>query len=163
MAKDTQKRDVNLSSIRWDIFKNLVSEKMNPISLNLENFVLVLRESDGYLVGFGQLKALSSDSMELSSIFVVPEYRGQGFSGLIINSLLMNNETSEKSKHLPVYLTTLKSREGLYGKHGFKTLDLAESGNNRHIPLVLRFEKAIGTPIACLAAQESLIIMKYTP
>lgn len=56
------------------ILKTLLAEKLNPLSLDLSRFV-VATDSQGALAGFGQVKPLEENKMELSSLVVYPQYR----------------------------------------------------------------------------------------
>jgi len=66
------------ASHRLPILKTLLAEKLNPLSLDMQRFVIATAAAPTEkqkLIGFGQLKALDSKSLELSSLVVDPEYR----------------------------------------------------------------------------------------
>ena len=60
---------------RWAILSALLKERLNPLSLDLSKFVAARTPADGSLAGFGQLKPLGEDAMELSSLVVLPPHR----------------------------------------------------------------------------------------
>lgn len=61
---------------RWPILSLIMKEKINPLSLDMRNF-MVARDEQGSVIACGQLKPLSSSAttLELSSIVVLPEKR----------------------------------------------------------------------------------------
>jgi hypothetical protein len=66
------------ASHRLPILKLLLAEKLNPLSLDMHRFVVATSTTPSdqqKLIGFGQLKPLDSNSLELSSLVVDPEYR----------------------------------------------------------------------------------------
>ena len=65
--------------LKIPILKTLLSEKLNPLSLDLARFV-VATDAQGTLAGFGQVKPLEENKMELSSLVVYPQYRYESIS-----------------------------------------------------------------------------------
>ncbi len=68
------------SSQRLPILKTLLAEKLNPLSLDMKRFVVATTSpspsaEQSRLIGFGQLKPLDTNALELSSLVVDPEYR----------------------------------------------------------------------------------------
>ena len=68
-------------SQKLPILKRLLAEKLNPLSLDMDRFTVATTtaasstEEEEKLIGFGQLKPLDANSLELSSLVVDPEYR----------------------------------------------------------------------------------------
>lgn len=93
---------------------------INPMGLDWKRFVVAVNDQDQVL-GIGQLKphGPSGDVLELASIAVYPEYRGQGIARAIIEFLL-------KDSPRPLYLTCISTLESLYQKFGFHTISYDE-------------------------------------
>ncbi|KAH7617228.1 hypothetical protein NADE_007014 [Nannochloris sp. 'desiccata'] len=152
-------------SHRLQIVKFLLAEKLNPLSLDMQRFVVATTTTtpsleQQKLIGFGQLKPLDSHSLELSSLVVDPEYRGQGLGKALVAEILAA-AVPDKA----VLLITVTARRKFYEACGFQEVSpssLIATTHSVGIPLSLRIEKLIGSPIAQLAAQDSLIIMKYS-
>ncbi|KAG7674981.1 hypothetical protein Ndes2526B_g07825 [Nannochloris sp. 'desiccata'] len=151
-------------SHRLQIAKFLLAEKLNPLSLDMQRFVVATTTTPSLeqqkLIGFGQLKPLDSHSLELSSLVVDPEYRGRGLGKALIAEILAA-AVPDKA----VLLITVTARRKFYEACGFQEVSPSSTSLIAYsvsIPLSLRIEKMIGSPIAQLAAQDSLIIMKYS-
>ena len=80
--------------------------------------------------------------------------------------------TADPSKS--IFLITITARRNFYEQCGFQEVSSPSTTTTTtttatdakmlvSIPLSLKIEKLIGSPIAQLAAQDSLIIMKYSP
>jgi N-acetylglutamate synthase-like GNAT family acetyltransferase len=91
---------------------------INPIGLDWKRFVVAANDRDE-MIGIGQLKPHGRDILELASIAVYPEYRGQGAARAIIEHLIDIGLR-------PLYLTCISSLEPLYEKFGFRTISYAE-------------------------------------
>ena len=62
------------------------SERLNPIGLRWENFVIALDGGD--VVGAAQIRNHKDGSRELGSLVVQQSWRGQGLAGSLIETLL---------------------------------------------------------------------------
>jgi amino-acid N-acetyltransferase len=91
---------------------------INPMGLDWRRFIVAVNDQDQVL-GVGQLKPHGTDVLELASIAVFPEYRGQGVARAVIEHLL-------KDSPRPLYLTCISTLEPLYTKFGFRTISQAE-------------------------------------
>jgi N-acetylglutamate synthase-like GNAT family acetyltransferase len=60
--------------------------KLNPRNLHWEHFLVA--EENGKIVGVRQVKVHAQGTHEVASGFVLPEYRNQGISALLMNELL---------------------------------------------------------------------------
>ena len=161
VSQGREKED-EVRQLQWQITKELIAESLNPLGLRLENVVLVRRVSDGALAGFGRLRRLTDYAMELSSLLVMKEYRRLGLGREIVRMLLAQHDASEM-REIPIYLICVRYREGFYKSFGFRTIDKNQNKEDHdEIPLILKLEVLLGTPIACLAARDRLVIMKYT-
>jgi len=99
--------------------KDLInSVGINPMGLDWKRFVVAVNEQD-QVIGTGQLKPHGGDILELASIAVIPEYRGQGIARAIIEYLL-------KDSARPLYLTCRSNLEPLYKKFGFHAITYNE-------------------------------------
>jgi ribosomal protein S18 acetylase RimI-like enzyme len=168
--RNIQIRPVRSSEDLWTIRRRLLQEYMNPLSIRAEHVLvaydvmddrLLNRNSDvcnadsvttssskttNSLVGFGQLRPLdtndagSVDTMELASIYVIPQYRHEGIASQIIQALLARvsvdtrNDTASTSdntriitttttKPVIIFLLTLRPIIPLYERHGFRVVD----------------------------------------
>ena len=157
--------------LKLDILKILLAEKLNPLSLDLRNFVIAYApitpppqpsderppytHGDLDLAGFGQIKPLSSSpaphDKELSSLVVLKPYRHQGLGCQLVEQLLQRASPAPNN----VYLITVNKRRNFYERCGFQKVD------DRTMPATLRVEKLLGTPIALAFAQDTLIVMRY--
>lgn len=87
---------------------------INPFGLQWENFVIVETET-GDLIGCVQLKPHRDRSVELASLAVEEDYRGQGVARRLIERLLENSPR-------PLYLVCRPSLVPLYEKFGFRVI-----------------------------------------
>ena len=85
--------------------------RINPIGLNWRRFVIAL-DSQGEIIGCGQVKPHRDGSNELASIAVTPAWRGRGVARAIIERLLAENPG-------PLYLTCRASLGPFYERFGF--------------------------------------------
>ncbi len=99
--------------------KDLIHEVgINPTGLDWKRF-LVAMDASGRVIGCGQIKPHGQDILELASIAVKPEYRGQGIARSIIDRLLAENPR-------PLYLMCIEHNGPMYEKFGFQRIELAD-------------------------------------
>jgi N-acetylglutamate synthase-like GNAT family acetyltransferase len=91
---------------------------INPMDLDWRRFIVAVDVHD-QILATGQIKPHGKDILELASIAVAPEYRGQGLARAIIEYLL-------KDSPRPLYLTCRSRLEPLYKKFGFRTITYEE-------------------------------------
>jgi N-acetylglutamate synthase-like GNAT family acetyltransferase len=91
---------------------------INPMDLDWRRFVVAVDDQD-QVIAAGQVKPHKGDILELASIAVVPEHRGQGLARAIIEQLLNDNPR-------PLYLTCRARLQPFYQKFGFQPLSHAE-------------------------------------
>ncbi len=91
---------------------------INPMSLDWRRFVVAVDEA-GRLVGCGQLKPHGRELVELASIAVQPDRRGEGIARAVIEALLPRAPR-------PVYLICRAELGMFYQKWGFRSLALKE-------------------------------------
>ena len=84
---------------------------INPMGLDWKRFIVAV-DTEGRVVGTGQLKPHGADILELSSIAVSPDHRGEGIARAIIENLL-------KESPRPLYLTCVSTMGAMYEKFGF--------------------------------------------
>ncbi len=87
---------------------------INPTGLDWKRFVVAV-DGMGKVIACGQLKPHGKDILELASIAVLPEYRGQGLARVVIEQLL--NESTR-----PLYLMCVSHNGPMYEKFGFKSI-----------------------------------------
>jgi N-acetylglutamate synthase-like GNAT family acetyltransferase len=120
---------------------------INPMGLDWKRFVVAVNEQD-VMVGCGQLKPHGEDILELASLAVYPEYRGQGVARLIIEYLLKNSPR-------PLYLMCESSNGPLYEKFDFRVLTYDEMPR-----YFQRMSKLAGLVTILAQREERLLIMK---
>src|SRR5206468_11470410 len=97
------------------------------------NFLVA--EEDSAAVGIGQVKRHHDGTRELASMVVVPERRGQGVGGAIIEKLIADHPGEV------LHLTCRRQLAGYYEKFGFKVVDESEYSLyfRRLLPLAILF------------------------
>ncbi len=104
-------RQEDASSIRALIHR----VEINPIGLDWRRFTLAV-DSQDQMLGCGQLKRHSDGSLELASIAVEENWRGQGIAAKIIEYLISTSPSG------PLYLTCRANLGSFYERFGFITL-----------------------------------------
>ena len=128
--------------------RNLIHEAgINPIGLDWRRFVVAVNDRDE-MIGCGQLKPHGADILELASIAVCPEHRGQGVARAIIEHLL-------KDSPRPLYLMCESSLGRLYEKFGFRPAAFDEMPR-----YFKRMTRLAGLVTALARREERLLIMK---
>jgi N-acetylglutamate synthase-like GNAT family acetyltransferase len=120
---------------------------INPMGVDWKRFIVAVNPQDRIL-GIGQLKPHREDILELASIAVYPEYRGQGIARAIIEQLL-------KDGPRPLYLMCESSNGPLYEKFGFRSISYDEMPR-----YFRRISKLAGLANKLAHSNESLLIMK---
>jgi N-acetylglutamate synthase-like GNAT family acetyltransferase len=88
--------------------------QINPTGLKWERFIVAEAE-DGHVVGCCQIKPHRDGSIELASLVVHPDWRGQGIGRAMIEHFLSVHEGD-------LYLMCRSNMRSLYEKFGFKTI-----------------------------------------
>ena len=78
-----------------DITRLVHQARLNPRGLDWLGFVIA--EADGATVGVAQVRRHPDGSRELASLVVLPEHRGHGVAGSMIDALLVD-ETGPSSR-----------------------------------------------------------------
>lgn len=120
---------------------------INPMGLDWKRFVVAVNTEEQVL-GIGQLKPHGGDILELASIAVFPEFRGQGVARAIIEQLL-------KESPRPLYLMCQSSLGPLYEKFGFRGLTYADMPR-----YFQRISKLVGIVTTLAQRDERLLVMK---
>jgi len=120
---------------------------INPMGVDWKRFIVAVNPQDRIL-GIGQLKLHREDILELASIAVYPEYRGQGIARAIIEQLL-------KDGPRPLYLMCESSNGPLYEKFGFHSISYDEMPR-----YFQRINKLAGLANKLAHSNERLLIMK---
>jgi N-acetylglutamate synthase-like GNAT family acetyltransferase len=130
------------------VIKDLIySVGINPMGLDWKRFVVAVDAQD-QVVATGQIKPHGRDTLELASIAVKPEYRGQGLARAIIEHLL-------KDSPRPLYLTCVSALEPFYNKFGFISIPYPEMPR-----YFQRISKLAGLVFTLASRGESLLVMK---
>jgi len=110
---------------------------INPMDLDWRRFIIAV-DSQDHIIATGQIKPHGRDILELASVAVTPEYRGQGLARAIIEHLL-------KDSPRPLYLTCRSKLEPLYEKFGFQAIPYEEMPRfYQRISKLVGFIKAVG-------------------
>ena len=120
---------------------------INPRGLDWKRFVVAVDDRDE-MIGCGQLKPHGQEILELASIAVYPDHRGQGIARAIIEHLL-------KDSPRPLYLMCQSSLGPLYEKFGFQAIPYEEMP--RHFQ---RISKLVGLVTTLAQREERLLVMK---
>jgi N-acetylglutamate synthase-like GNAT family acetyltransferase len=91
---------------------------INPTGLSWKRFIVAV-DTDGTMIGCGQVKPHRDGSLELASIAVSPEWRGRGVARAIIEHLIERYPGR-------LYLMCRSPLEALYRKFGFEAIEYAE-------------------------------------
>ena len=120
---------------------------INPMGVDWKRFVVAV-DSQGQIIGIGQLKPHGKDILELASIAVYPEYRGRGIARAIIEYLL-------KDSPRPLYLMCESQNGSLYEKFGFREIPYEEMPR-----YFQRISKLAGLATTLARHDQRLMIMK---
>jgi len=120
---------------------------INPMGLDWKRFIVAVNDREEIL-GIGQLKPHGEEVLELASIAVYPEYRGNGVARAIIEYLL-------KDSPRPLYLTCISTLEPLYQKFGFQTISYSDMPR-----YFQRISKLANVFFTFAYKDESLLVMK---
>ncbi len=88
------------------------------MDLDWRRFILVV-DGTNQILACGQIKPHGKEVMELASIAVRPDYRGQGLARRVIEHLLVAGPR-------PLYLTCRSPLGAFYEKWGFQAIGLDE-------------------------------------
>ena len=120
---------------------------INPMGLDWKRFIVAVDARDR-VIGTGQLKPHGSEILELASIAVSPDRRGEGIARAIIEQLL-------KDGPRPLYLTCISTMGPMYEKFGFISLSYAEMPK-----FFQRLIKAVNMMMTFAREGEHLQVMK---
>eukprot|EP00614_Pseudopedinella_elastica_P035423 CAMPEP_0172618046 /NCGR_PEP_ID=MMETSP1068-20121228/76571_1 /TAXON_ID=35684 /ORGANISM="Pseudopedinella elastica, Strain CCMP716" /LENGTH=164 /DNA_ID=CAMNT_0013424067 /DNA_START=197 /DNA_END=691 /DNA_ORIENTATION=+ len=134
--------------LRGAIFR----ERMNPLFIDSKNFFVA--RSSNQVIGCGQIRPIGDSCFELASLAVDDVNRGQGIGAAIVSELVTDALSAGKSD---IFLLTLQRTAPFYERLGFS---ICAKGRN-DIPIGLQLEAAIGSVVAALVAQDSLVVMKF--
>mmetsp|Transcript_17401 Transcript_17401/g.22585 ORF Transcript_17401/g.22585 Transcript_17401/m.22585 type:complete len:233 (-) Transcript_17401:116-814(-) len=139
--------DIDVEAI---IRPTMIAEKMNPLFLKAENFLVVEDDSSGEMEGFGQIRPVpfSSSDFELASVYILRNARRQKKGSQMAKSLIQRylESTSEKTDRT-LYVLTLGRTAPFFEKLGFREVSQTEAPN---IPWPLKAEIAVGQIISKL-------------
>jgi N-acetylglutamate synthase-like GNAT family acetyltransferase len=135
--------------------------QINPIGLDWRRFIVAISPG-GEIIGCGQIKPHQDGSMEMASIAVLPERRGQGVARAIIENLMTDFSTASLSKEQTapqaekaLYLTCRASLGTFYERFGFRVVEESE------MPLYFRrLSRLAGVVEALRLLGESMLVMK---
>jgi N-acetylglutamate synthase-like GNAT family acetyltransferase len=120
---------------------------ISPMDLDWRRFIVAANDRDE-MIGCGQLKPRGTKILELASLAVYPEYRGQGIARAIIEHLL-------KDSPRPLYLMCESSLGPLYEKFGFRAIFYEEMPR-----YFQRISKLAGLVTTLARREEKLLVMK---
>lgn len=120
---------------------------INPMGLDWKRFVVASNDRDE-MIGCGQLKPHGADILELASLAVYPEYRGQGVARAILEYLLAESPR-------PLYLMCASPLGPLYEKFGFRRIPYEEMPR-----YFQRISKLAGLLTSLSRREERLLVMK---
>jgi len=100
-----------------DIKQLLKNEDLDTRNLTEDDFILALDVLNNKIIGCVRIHKLSDDSLELSSMTVLKEYRKNGIGKQMVKEILI------KEDQRPIYLITFQETSTFYKKNGFKIVD----------------------------------------
>ena len=135
--------------------------QINPTGLDWHRFIVTISPG-GEVIGCGQIKPHQDGSMEMASIVVLPEWRGQGVARAIIENLLAEFSTTSRSKgqmatqaEKTLYLTCRTSLGSFYERFGFRVVEESE------MPTYFRrLRRLAGVVEALRLLGEGMLVMK---
>jgi len=137
-----------------EIKKLILKARINPTKLDWRRFIVAVskralsRDEMSELIGCIQLKPVAGDLLELSSLVVRPDFRGQGIARKLIEHILF-------AAPRPLYLICRSGLEIFYEKFGFRTLDPDETPG-----YYLRLQRMMRTLTQLTKRNDTLIVMK---
>lgn len=103
----------------FEAVRNLIrAVRINPMGLDWRRFVVAV-DSNGDLIGCGQIKPHRDGSQELASVAVHLEWRGRGVARALVENLLRSHPGM-------VYLTCRAELGIFYEKFGFRVAQKSE-------------------------------------
>lgn len=145
MAEYTLRPAVEAESAAIQELIHLVG--INPTGLDWRRF-LVAVTPEGRIIGCGQLKPHGRDLLELASIAVLPEHRGEGIARAVIEHLLTGSPR-------PLYLTCVSRLEPFYERFGFRAIEYDQMPR-----YFQRLSKLAGLVFTLSKRGETLSVMK---
>jgi len=124
--------------------------QINPMGLHWKNFLVAI-DSQGQLIGCGQIKPHHDGSCELASIAVVEDWRRCGIASRIINQLIEKHQG-------PLYLTCRSILESFYQRFGFYRIT-----HNEMPPYFRRIDHIAGLFNKSRLIKDTLLVMKRDP
>lgn len=122
--------------------------RINPRNLHWQNFLVA--EKNGQIVGIRQVKVHAQGTREVASGFVLPEYRRQGISALLMHEIIAREKDT-------LYLICNKKRKTYYEPFGFREVKLTE------LPRDFLKEYLIGKVITTLISIFTLSTLNIVP
>jgi N-acetylglutamate synthase-like GNAT family acetyltransferase len=119
---------------------------INPTALDWKRFIVAVNEQ-GEVIGCGQVKPHGKDVLELASIAVLPEHRGQGIARKVIGALL------EKTPR-PLYLMCMAHNGPMYERFGFRSIAYEQ------MPRYYQRIKKVFDVANIIRRDEELLVMK---
>ena len=92
--------------------------------------------------------------ISVATLLPIDFRRSRGIGSNLIQILLFQQDGKMAPRNADVFLMTTSNREGFYSRFGFKRVV-----ENEQIPMLLRVEKLLGTPIAKAVAGQALLVM----
>lgn len=89
----------------------VLSERMRPIDLKPENFLLAVKDDE--IIGTVQMRRHPDGTRELGSLVVAPAWRRQGIATRLVDELLKNERQS-------VYAIAARAQWTRYARWGFE-------------------------------------------
>ncbi len=124
--------------------------QINPMGLHWKNFLVAI-DSQGQLIGCGQIKPHQDGSCELASIAVIEDWRQRGIASRIIKQLIDGHRGI-------LYLTCRSPLELFYQRFGFHRITHKEMP-----PYFRRINNIAGLFNRSGLIKDTLLVMKRDP
>lgn len=132
------------------IHRLIRQEHLNPQGIDWPRFVVAV-DTQGSVIGCGQVKLHPGGVRELASLVVRVDWRGKGVAGALINNLIAQYPGE-------LYLTCRAKLEPLYQHYGFASIPPAEMPANYR-----RMYRLINGFFALLGQREVFKVMRRVP
>jgi ribosomal protein S18 acetylase RimI-like enzyme len=169
--------------------KTMMQQAMNPLSISKEHLLVAFDEdadakdtaagSIPRLLGFGQIRPLDNNNnnnnnnssySELASLYVLPNQRGQGIGGALIQELLSRHDNAKQPNTRKgddddddarvVVLLTLRPTMPLYEKYGFA---IVNSNQMSELPRSLQLEYQAGCIVSTFLGNDLVCMKRQRP
>ena len=120
VIRECQKRDLpNLVGAEQECFIDPWTETMLKSEMERKDFYGLVAEADGVFIGYGFLSVLFENA-DLERIALLPDYRGKGYGGKLLDELLSGAKTRGAEQMFLEVRCSNETALRLYESRGFE-------------------------------------------